>query len=412
MDIANKDGMFFLPPPVTSALDALEEKGYEAYAVGGCVRDLCRGVTPHDYDITTSATPEEVEACFSGRRIIETGIKHGTVTAIIDGEPLEITTYRTDGEYLDGRHPESVTFSSEINDDLSRRDFTINAMAYSPRRGLRDPFGGREDIEKKLVRCVGEPDLRFGEDGLRIMRALRFASSLGFEIEGETAASIHRNRRLLRLVSAERIYAEYKRLITGVFAARILTEFRDVMFTVMPELECLEGDEYENAVAAADKAGCDVITRTALLLGREENLPALRRLKPDGRTYSSVAAVLRHINGAFETDDVSLRRLLGGVSYENARRIVDARRARGLMTEDEAARVTANLNEMEARGECVNVRMLAVTGRELMELGVPEGARVGEILSRLLEEVITCRAENDKAELIKFAKAMREAQGD
>ncbi len=403
MNIANKDGMFFLPPPVTSALDALEEKGYEAYAVGGCVRDLCRGVTPHDYDITTSATPEEVEACFSGRRIIETGIKHGTVTAIIDGEPLEITTYRTDGEYLDGRHPESVTFSSEINDDLSRRDFTINAMAYSPRRGLRDPFGGREDIEKKLVRCVGEPDLRFGEDGLRIMRALRFASSLGFETDGETAASIHRNRRLLRIVSAERIYAEYKRLITGVFAARILTEFRDVMFTVMPELE---GDEYENAVAAADKAERDVITRTALLLGREENLPALRRLKPDGRTYSSVSAVLRHINGAFETDDVSLRRLLGVVSYENARRIVDARRAKGLMAEDEAARVTDSLYEMEARGECISVRMLAVTGRELMELGVPEGARVGEILSRLLEEVITCRAKNDKAELTRLAAEM------
>ncbi len=403
MDTVNKAGAFVLPPPVTAALDRLEEDGFEAYAVGGCVRDLCRGVAPHDYDITTSAEPDEVEACFAGYRIIETGIKHGTVTVIVDGEPLEITTYRTDGAYLDGRHPESVTFSRDVRDDLSRRDFTINAMAYSPRRGLCDPFGGREHIEERLISCVGEPDRRFGEDGLRIMRALRFSAALGFKIERETALSIHNNRRLLSPISAERIYAEYKRLIVGAASGEVLREFADVIFTVMPELE---GGGYETGVEAATRAAGDVVTRTALLLGHEENLPALRRLKPDGRTYSSVAAVIRHLEGAFGTDDVSLRRLLGRVSYENARRTVDARRALGILTPDEASKATARLSEMERGGECVNVRGLALTGRELLELGIPEGERVGEILEALLEEVVTGRLKNERAALLEAVKKL------
>lgn len=396
---------FTLPLSVTEAIEVLEEAGYEAYAVGGCVRDLCRGVLPHDYDITTSATPEECEEVFSGRRIIETGIKHGTVTVIINGEPLEITTYRTDGEYLDGRHPESVTFSRRIEDDLSRRDFTINAMAYSPNRGLVDVFGGRDHIDEGVIACVGEPDKRFGEDGLRIMRALRFASSFGFSIEAATAASIHRNRALLSNISAERILAEYKRLIVGVGARDILTEYEDVMCAVMPELAGHE--DYVRAVGAVAKVRTDVNLRTAILLRRGENISALRRLKPDGRMRDSVSRVLELVEGELFGEGVkstdlciSLRRMLRFCRYDDAYRAVDMARATGRLAPGEASNLTVILSEMEAANECVTVRQLRVNGSDLIALGVNEGERIGEVLDSLLEDVITGRVRNDRGELL------------
>ena len=389
---------FKLPVAVTAAIETLEAAGYEAYAVGGCVRDLCRGVEPHDYDITTSATPEECETVFHGYRIIETGIKHGTVTVIVDGEPLEITTYRTDGVYLDGRHPESVTFSRRIEDDLSRRDFTVNAMAYSPRRGLCDPFGGREHLKTKTIACVGEPDRRFGEDGLRLMRALRFASSFGFEIENATAASIHKNRALLKNISAERILSEYKRLIVGVGAREILLEYEDVICTIMPELA--GHDDYVRAVDAISKAGGDVNLRTVLLLRDVNNITALRRLKPDGKMLRSVSRVLENMDTSFP-DRVSLRRLLRRCPYEDAHRIIEAQSATGRLFPEQARTVCDVLSEMEARGECVTVQGLAVTGRDLADAGVPTGERMGEILEALLEEVITERIPNERDALMK-----------
>ena len=389
---------FPLPSAVTEAIETLEAAGYEAYAVGGCVRDLCRGTVPHDYDITTSATPEECEACFAGRRIIETGIKHGTVTVIVDGEPLEITTYRTDGEYLDGRHPESVTFSRRIEDDLSRRDFTVNAMAYSPSRGLVDLFGGREHLRAGVIACVGEPDKRFGEDGLRIMRALRFASTFGFRIEAETAESIHKNRALLSNISAERILAEYRRLIVGVGAVDILTEYEDVMCAVMPELE--GHDEYVRAVGAIADSRDDVNLRTALLLRSCDNIAALRRLKPDGKMKDSVSRVLALVGEGFETDRVSLRRILRLCPYDDVHRAVEVACATGRISPDAAATTADMLSRMENAGECVTVRQLRVTGRDLISLGVTEGERIGAILDELLESVITDRISNDREALL------------
>ena len=176
-----------LPKPVETALSRLEKAGYSAYVVGGCVRDHVLGFTPHDYDICSAATPEEMQKVFQGERTIETGLKHGTLTVLLSGMPLEITTYRVDGAYSDGRHPDSVQFTARVEDDLSRRDFTINAMAYSPSAGLVDPFGGQADCERGVIRCVGDPAARFGEDALRILRALRFSSRLGFPIEEATA---------------------------------------------------------------------------------------------------------------------------------------------------------------------------------------------------------------------------------
>ena len=391
---------FDLPLAVTNAIDTLESAGYEAYAVGGCVRDLCRGVVPHDYDITTSATPDEIESCFTGHRIIETGIKHGTVTVIMDEMPLEITTFRTDGEYLDNRHPSSVSFSHRIGDDLSRRDFTVNAMAYSPSRGLCDPFGGREHIESRTIACVGDPDVRFSEDGLRIMRALRFASCLGFNIDAATAGSIHKNRLLLSNISAERILSEFKRLITGDGAHDVLTGFGDVIAVIMPEVS---GSGYADAVDAVSQSRCDIPLRTSLLLRSPAALPALRRLKPDGKLLASVKCILTLAKDGFDTDDISLRRLLRHVSYDDAVRAVEFLSARGRMGGN-ADTVITRLRDMESRGECVTPRGLAISGHDLIALGASEGEEVGRALEMLLEAVITGRTENEKAALIQFYK--------
>jgi len=225
-----------LPETVRTAIARLEADGFEAYAVGGCVRDSILGRTPNDWDITTSARPEQTAAVFCDTRTVETGIQHGTLIVILDGMPLEITTYRRDGAYADNRHPESVTFSSRIEDDLCRRDFTVNAMAYHPTRGLVDLYGGQSDLEKGVIACVGDAETRFYEDGLRILRAIRFAAVLDFSIEKKTAAAVRACRELLRNIAAERIREELCKLICGRGAVRILREYIDVISVFLPEL--------------------------------------------------------------------------------------------------------------------------------------------------------------------------------
>ena len=225
-----------LPIPVARALSVLEACGYEGFIVGGCVRDCLLGRTPNDWDITTNATPEQMKFCFADFRVIETGIRHGTLTVIVDGMQLEITTYRNDGEYLDNRHPVQVTFSEKIEDDLSRRDFTVNAMAYHPARGMVDLFGGREDLQTQTIRAVGDAKTRFEEDGLRILRAIRFASVLDFEIESDTAKAVHDCKHLLSGIAAERIREEFCKLICGFGAVRILREYIDVVSVSCPNL--------------------------------------------------------------------------------------------------------------------------------------------------------------------------------
>lgn len=219
-------------------IKALHDSGYDAYFVGGCVRDFLMNRKCNDFDITTSAKPFEIEKTLdeNGIKYFETGLKHGTVTAVVDNEPFEITTFRTDGEYLDARHPENVIFVSDLREDLSRRDFTINALAYNDKVGIVDEFSGIKDIENRIIRTVGNPDKRFNEDALRIMRALRFASTLGFEIEKETAAAIHNNAELLNSISSERIYSELTKLLVGANCENILLEFKDVIGVIIPEL--------------------------------------------------------------------------------------------------------------------------------------------------------------------------------
>lgn len=239
--------MMKLPLQVNTAFELLEAAGYEAFLVGGAVRDYVRSNSPaKDWDITTNALPEQMERVFAGYHLIETGLKHGTVTVMIDHEPLEITTYRIDGDYSDNCHPDSVRFTRNLKDDLERRDFTMNALAYNPKTGVVDLVGGRADIEKGVVRCIGDPDRRFQEDGLRMLRALRFASVYGMEIESDTAKAIHRNKNLLKGIAAERIQVELTKMLCGIGVADILREFADVIAVPLPEIAPQFGFEQQN----------------------------------------------------------------------------------------------------------------------------------------------------------------------
>lgn len=302
------------PDYINTAFRLLEQSGFKSYAVGGCVRDSLMGKTPDDWDMTTSSTPEQTMEVFKDFRVIPTGLKHGTVTVIIDGNNIEITTMRVDGEYHDNRRPESVCFTTEIEQDLSRRDFTVNAMAYNHTDGLVDIFGGQDDLKKKIIRCVGNPDKRFNEDALRIIRAIRFASVLDFEIDKDTAESIRENVLLLNNVAKERIRVELTKLLCGTAVERILTDYKEVFFNIIPELRILDGFRQDTPYHIYD-----VWTHTVKVVANIRNSPELR-----------VAALLHDIAkpGCFTTDKNGIAHFKGHpeLSAEKSKEILKALR--------------------------------------------------------------------------------------
>ena len=429
-----------IPKEAVSVFDRLVSRGLEAFFVGGCVRDILRGTPPHDWDITTNATPEQMKECFAGLRIIETGIKHGTLTVVSGGRSFEVTTYRVDGKYEDNRRPSEVYFTRNLRDDLSRRDFTINAMAYAPGYGLVDIFGGREDIEQKVVRCVGSPDLRFHEDGLRILRALRFASVLDFSIEPDTARSIHENRSLLKNIAAERVRDEFFRLITGPGAGRVLLEFRDVISEFIPEIRPAEGleqnalDIYTRSVraVAAEERG-DVYVRLALFFhgiaacgaweqqggcsqghedhGAELSETVLRRLRADNRTISTVKCLIRAYHTEIPGNEREMRRLLASLGEQNTRRLLSLRRAalaqKSGNAQAELEKITTAgvlLEGVLSAGCCLSLSELAIDGEDLIRLGMRPGRRIGKLLSELLDEVIDGKLPNEREALLRAAE--------
>lgn len=312
-----------IPDPAREALSRLEAAGYAAYLVGGCVRDSLLGRTPGDWDITSSALPEQTEAVFAGERVIETGLKHGTVTVLLDDLPLEITTFRRESGYADHRHPDAVVFTPSLEEDLSRRDFTVNAMAWSPVRGLADPFGGRADLEKGIIRCVGDPEQRFGEDALRILRALRFSAQLDFAIDPDTAAAALALRQTLELVSRERIAAELTKLLCGPAARRVITTFWPILAVPLPELAPMAGldqrskyhcyDVLEHSAAAVEAAPPDRLLRWAALL-HDVAKPACFTLDRQGRGHfyghaKVGASMVREILTRLRFDKDTVRRV-------------------------------------------------------------------------------------------------------
>ena len=439
-----------LPKAVEIAINKLKSAGHEAYIVGGCVRDALRGTEPHDYDMTTSALPEETKEIFSEYRIIETGMKHGTVTALINGEPLEITTFRVDGVYSDNRRPESVTFTRSLREDVARRDFTVNAMAYSPETGVMDFWGGQEDLRDGIIRAVGEPDKRFNEDALRIMRAARFASTLDFQIEPETSASMIRNRSLLQNISAERINVELSKLLMGDGCERILTDYAVILTEIIPELAPAIGfdqknfhhiyDVYTHTVKAVAACPRDRNIRMAALLhdvgkpsvfsvgddgvgnfyGHSEKSVeiaenVLKRLKFDNASKDEILTLIKYHDPVIPVKRSAVGRWARRLGMETLFKLLDLKAADNLAQAPECIdrlkgydEIREIANAMIAENACFTLKDLAVNGGDLIkECGYKPGKSIGETLSALLDAVISEELPNDREILLARAKEMK-----
>ncbi len=435
---------FDIPAGARHILQTLAAAGHEAYLVGGCVRDLLRGVPPHDWDICTSALPEETERCFADRRVIETGLKHGTVTVVEEGEPYEITTYRTEGPYSDSRRPDFVCFVPNLEEDLARRDFTMNAIAMDLQGNLRDPYGSADDIKSRLIRCVGEPDQRFQEDGLRVMRALRFAAVFGYEIEERTARAVHENRAMLDRVAAERINTELCKLLVGQNAGEVLWQYPDVFCQFWPELgplvtleqnnpwHCWGG--WEHTIRALEEAPADVTLRLAMLL-HDIGKPAckstdekgidhfyghpavsaqladkmLRALKFDNKTRERVVLLVERHDVQLLPRSQVIRRWLNRLSPEAFFQLLDIKRADNMGQAPEKVRdrlaeldvIRAKAERILAERQCLTLKDLAVNGRDVIAAGVAPGPEVGQVLEGLLGQVLSGSIPNEREALMK-----------
>ncbi|MBQ8606217.1 MAG: CCA tRNA nucleotidyltransferase [Clostridia bacterium] len=384
-------------------IEIIEKADFEAYAVGGCVRDALMGRKTNDYDITTSATPMQTESVLlqNGIRFVETGIKHGTVSAIMDGSPYEITTFRTECGYSDNRHPDKVEFVSSLREDLSRRDFTVNAMAYNSRCGLVDMFGGRQDLENKTLRTVGSPDKRFGEDALRILRALRFSSTLDFDIEKETALSISRNFRLIENVANERITAEMLKLIEGTRFSQQLLNYPELFAHIFDlKLEKFTKHAQIEAAEFVEKSPKNIVFILAFLQKYKDtekfdkNAP-FGRLKLPAETVRRTLELTESLNIDLPRTETELTLLL---SKKGERLIFDLSDFKG---DSEARKITERII-LEKRPYLVS--HLEVTGKDVMQLGIT-GKDVGNALSDALYAVITGKVQNTKRSIIEYIKA-------
>ena len=392
-----------LPPKVTYILDILKRHGHEAYAVGGCVRDSILAREPDDWDITTSARPEEVKRCF--KRTIDTGIAHGTVTVMLEQDAFEVTTYRIDGTYSDGRHPDTVTFTPNLADDLMRRDFTINAMAYNDDEGLVDLYGGMQDLQKKRIRCVGKPDERFEEDALRVMRAVRFAAQLGFAIDPATEAAIRRHAPHLDCVSAERIRVELMKLLVSPHP-EMMVNLYDLHITrvILPEFDaCMETPQNNRHPMYNVGSHTEEGARMAETI--------LRRLKFDNDTRKKTVNLIRWHDLRPRPVPPDVRRavcIVGRDAFEDYLSVqwADNMAKSEYHREKKLQRIVDVYNvyrEILARGDCLSVKELAVDGTDMLNLGF-QGPEVGEVLNEALAEVLADPEKNDRAYLLAFAE--------
>ena len=433
-----------LPAYVSRCVQALEAAGYTAYAVGGCVRDACLGREPEDYDLCTNARPEETEAVFAGQPLVLAGKKHGTV-AVISAEGLvEITTYRTEGAYTDNRHPDWVEFVDKIEDDLARRDFTINAMAFSPSRGFADPFGGRQDLERSILRAVGDPAARFQEDSLRILRGVRFAVKYGLTVDPATAEAMVSQAHLMENLARERVFSELCKLLPLVTAAD-LQRFAPVLAQVLPEVGAEIGfnqhsphhayDVFTHTAHVMEHVGPDLSLRWAALLhdigkvptftqdatgrghfyghapkGAEMAEAVLHRLKAPSALTDQVVTLIGNHMVKTERTRKAVRRLLSRLGWENTEKLLQLQRAdmmsKGVENDGDLTQfdtLQALLEEIRQEDACLTVKDLKVNGRDLMALGL-KGPKIGQTLSALLDQVLEENLENEKEALLTYVR--------
>ena len=433
-----------LPEYVRACLDALENAGFAAYAVGGCVRDACLGLTPQDYDLCTAALPEQTEAVFAGRKLVLAGKKHGTVGVVTDCGVVEITTFRTEGAYRDNRHPDWVAFVPAIEQDLARRDFTVNAMAYSPNRGFADPFGGREDLKKRLLRAVGDPARRFREDSLRILRGARFAAKYGLRVEKATWEAMVAQSPLMDNLARERVFEELCKLLP-LLTVETMDLFAPILAAVIPELAPMIGfdqhsphhayDLYTHVAHVVAAVPKDLTLRWAALLhdigkvptftrdatgrghfyghapkGAEMAETVLRRLKAPAALRERVVLLIGKHMTRLEPDKKLLRRQLGRLGWETVEQLLWLQEAdmgsKGTGNPEEMgifSKIREVLEEIRAENACLTLKDLAVNGYDLQALGLT-GRAIGQCLNILLEKVLEEELPNEREALLAFVK--------
>ena len=402
-----------LDPGAAALLDALHAAGYAAYAVGGCVRDSLLGRTAHDWDLCTSALPQQVMELFGAEQCIPTGLQHGTVTIKYGGQLYETTTFRTEGSYTDGRHPDAVQFVPDVREDLARRDFTINAMAYNEAEGLVDPFGGQKDLQNGLLRAVGEPQQRFTEDALRILRLYRFAARFGFALDAATARAARQLAPHLDCISAERIQEELTKLLAAPQPGAYLEPA--VLAVVLPELTPAALEAAKPVLDACPAGEENLPVRWAALLGalgEADTRRVLKRLRCSNACIEETAVLVREVAGqgvceekaSAHPGDIHLRQLLGRYGLCTVERLCALCAALQPQNAPACALAAQRARQLEADGVCCRVSQLAVNGRDLMAAGIPAGPALRRVLEALLDGVIRAEYPNEKPALLAAAQ--------
>ena len=439
-----------IPADANELIHTLQNNGHSAYIVGGCVRDSILGRTPHDYDICTSATPSEMLEIFKDKKIIETGLQHGTVTVVVNGEPYEITTYRIDGIYSDNRRPDTVTFTDKLVEDLRRRDFTINAMAYNEEEGLIDPFNGMEDIKYKKINCVGFAEDRFGEDALRILRAIRFAAQLEFTIMPGTDWEIHKQYKNLENISIERINSEFCKIASSDDFCVELLLYKDVFSLFIPELKDMFDfsqnnpwhiwDVFGHTIHAVEYCDSDdLVVRLAVFFhdfGKPHSYQdgedgirhfkghgkvsadmtdsIMKRLRFDNETRNNVVELVYYHDATFEVGKKYVKRWLNKIGEKQFRRLLQVKKADNKaqnleLSSDrikELSEIEALIDEVLQEDECFSLKDLAVNGKDLIGVGYKSGKELGNTLNKLLQLVIDGDCPNEKEKLLQEAESL------